>query len=521
MEKIKSNFFLVFWILLALGAMITIWFLPWRFQTNDDEIMMWLVSGAYTGTPESYAVFIHPILSWFFAQLYTFFPDITWYPLSWFVVIFLSYLGLVLSLRQIKIDFSGKNILSLFCLCLFLHFGLFLQFTLVAGIAGFSALLLLYTVGGRRTGVFYLFSLVLFACSIMIRWESFILISLGLGFYFLSFKPVHETLKYSKRILIPLLVLAVLVGSKIYWENQSQYADFVRYNEARAAVSDHPVSYKLISEDKLDSDSKWFFFSQWMLEGDYLSIKELRERKSELDADLLAVDQLFHSLHRLILVTRAEAFKSIFSLILIGLYLYRFKASAKSLIFLVSWMAFFLVFNLFFILNGRVVILFFLPFLFPLVLEPVQKFEGRKSAQALATLIVLLFGYHLFNFFGEARAREIMREEFLSLTAKLPKGSLLVMEGYKENYLGINYSMNYPVPLLCLGWISQSPFQQKKLQKLDLMQVADAKEYYLLGVDANEEFFFPDYMNYLGENYYLEKKTEEANFILFHYTRNP
>lgn len=520
MEKIKSNSFLLFWSFLGLGAMITIWFLPWRFQVNDDVIMMWLVSGAYTGTPESYAVFIHPILSWIFSKLYTIVPIIPWYPLTWFMVMYMSYLGLILTLSQIKMGSNGKSILSLLCLYLFLHFGLFLQFTLVAGTAGFSGLLLFYIASGKRIGALYFFSLVLFTFSIMIRWESFVLILLGYGFYLLCFKSGAETLKNSRHILIPLLVLVIFVGSKMMWEKQSEYADFVHYNEARGAVSDHPVTYKLILEDKLASSSEWFFFSHWMMEEHTLTIEQLKERKSELDSELLTVDQVINSLYRLVLVARTEAFKSTFSFILIGIYLFRLKASKKSLIFLAAWLSFFLLFNHFFVLNGRVVILFFLPFLFPLFLEPAQKPIDKKITQVLFSLLVLFFGYHLVNFFREARARGIMREEFVSLTAKLPAASLLVMEGYDENYLGVHYSMNNPVPFLSLGWISQSSFQQKKLEKYGLGKLAEAKEFYLLGVDEDEEFFFPEYMDNLNGNFRLVSKTELDKFILFHFTKS-
>lgn len=111
-----------------------------------------------------------------------------------------------------------------------------------------------------------------------------------------------------------------------------------------------------------------------------------------------------------------------------------------------------------------------------------------------------------------------MQIEFLSLTKSIPNESLLVIEGYPENFLGINYTLDKPVPFLSLGWISKSPFQKKKLKNLNLGHISDAKEYYLLGVDINKEFFFTDYMYYLGRNYILESKIEEDNFIRFHFS---
>lgn len=518
MEKIRPNSFLLFWSLLALGAMTLIWFLPWRFQVNDDEIMMWLVSGAYTGTPESYAVFIHPILSWAFSKLYTLAPSIPWYPLTWFLVIWLSFLGLIFTLHQRRSSYNENNILLLLCLSLFLHFTLFLQFTIVAGISGISGLLLLFSGKGEKNKRLVIFSFFLLSISILIRWESFVLVFLGFGFFYFIFYSRPGILNALRFFLFPCILLVIFLGSKIIWEQQSEYHDFIQYNKARAAVSDHPITYQLSLDNKLKIESKWFFFSQWMMEDNSYSLLELESRKAELDAELYSSKQFGNSLLRLIRVMKTEAFKSIFSGIIIAFFLFNYKVSKKSIVFLVLWLLFFVVFNHFFILNGRVVVLFFLPFLFPLFLEPIRRFIGKMTSIVSSFLIIILFTFHFVNFFHEAQARKIMQIEFLSLTKSIPNESLLVIEGYPENFLGINYTLDKPVPFLSLGWISKSPFQKKKLKNLNLGHISDAKEYYLLGVDINKEFFFTDYMYYLGRNYILESKIEEDNFIRFHFS---
>jgi hypothetical protein len=135
MEKIGARSLFRFWAILGLLAMIVIWFLPWRFQTNDDELMMWLVSGAYTGTPESYAVFIHPILSWYFSKLYTFFPSVPWYPLSWFAVMYLSYLVFLNLVWKKNSELIMKQIWSLFLFAFLIHFTFSLQFSIVSAFA--------------------------------------------------------------------------------------------------------------------------------------------------------------------------------------------------------------------------------------------------------------------------------------------------------------------------------------------------------------------------------------------------
>lgn len=519
MEKVSATQFVRIWAVLGLLALILIWFLPWRFQTNDDELMMWLVSGAYTGEPESYAVFIHPILSWIFAKLYTVFPEIPWYPLTWFGLIYGSYLALILSLRKGIVDLNYRNILALFSLLLFLHFGLFPQFTIVSGIATFSGLLLLSKINTMKSANLVFLALALITASILIRWESTLLILIVFIFFRLNFMPLSDILSLVKLVVAPSLLLLVLVGVKIGWEKQSEYADFVSYNRARAAVSDHPVSYNFIKNEKYEIGSPWFFFSQWMMEDDGIDVQELHNKKEELDAENNSYNQISNSLERLITVMKEEAFKSSFSLLLIFYYFYSFKFSSKSLIFLSFWACFFLVFNHFFILNGRVVILFVLPILFPLILVPTQRKVEKIPFITIVAFLLLLFGYHLANFSALSKARLIMQNEYKSLIERVPEQAVIVLEGYKENHLGIDYTLKNSVPLLSLGWISKSPFQQKKLKHSGLAQLSDASEFYLIGVDVNNQYFFPMYMNYLGGNFQLENKIELENFILFHYIK--
>ena len=107
--------------MLAGIAVLTVSFLPWRFQLNDDMIMMWLVRGDYSGQPESYAVFIHPILSWTFAELYTLIPGVNWYPLTWFLVMYSSFLVFVNGIHTHLPKYLA-TFLSLLLLAFFIHF---------------------------------------------------------------------------------------------------------------------------------------------------------------------------------------------------------------------------------------------------------------------------------------------------------------------------------------------------------------------------------------------------------------
>ena len=254
-----------------------------------------------------------------------------------------------------------------------------------------------------------------------------------------------------------------------------------------------------------------------MMEDEHISLVDLKERKAELDREFFSLDQVYSSFSRLISVFKVEAFKSVFSIVLILFYFYVCGLTTKSILFASSWLLFFLIFNHFFILNGRVVVLFFLPFFFPLLNSSFLDQLPKKSFYSIIIILLLLFSYHVNNFLKEAKGRQIMQNEYLALLEMLPENALIVIEGYKENYLGVTYSMENPVPLFSLGWISKSPFQQKRLKQIGLNQLADAADFYLIGVDVNDQYFFPDYMNYINEGFILKSKTELENFILFNY----
>jgi hypothetical protein len=518
MEKIGARSLFRFWAILGLVALVVIWFLPWRFQTNDDELMMWLVSGAYTGTPESYAVFIHPLLSWIFSKLYTVFPEVRWYPLTWFSVMYLGYFGLLKVLFQSKSQSLSNMVLATILLCLVIHFTLFMQFTIVSGFAALAGFSLIISFIRRQKSSLLLLIFILLSISILIRWESFVLV--GLGFFgYLIF--LNSRILRARIFFLFSILLLFLTGffSKTILENSSSYSSFVSYNQARAAVSDHPVTFRYLTENKISMDSKWFYFSHWMMDDDQISIAELEERRKKLNSELFTLPQIKSSFLRSYQVARTEVFKSVFSIIIIIYFFLSGYDIKKKVFFFSCWATFFLVFNHFFVLNGRVIILFIFPFLMALI---ASRFNLRSKFYI--PIIIFLFGLtgvHLWNFQEEARGREVMRDEFLSLQSDIPINSLVILEGYKENYLGIHYSQKNPVPFISFGWISKSPFQKKALARLGLSSILGAQDFYFFGVNINEEFFFEDYMNFKStEKYILMEEIKSNNWFRLYFEKS-
>jgi len=268
---------------------ILIWFLPWRFQTNDDELMMWLVSGAYTGTPESYAVFIHPLLSWLFSKLYTFFPAIPWYPLTWFGVMYLSY---VVFLRLVWERKSVSLVNQIWCLFLFaflIHFSFFLQFSIVSAFAASAGLVArtLKSKGSKFQLRFYWTDLLL-VIAFLIRHEVPFLILAGL--------IVLNLIINQRRILfasvIPIFFLVFSFSFTQFWIRELGHSDFQELNKLRSSIFDDPV-LQLMKEGFKDENPALYYFANGLIDyhNDDLTIEKLSMWKKRLNQDRLTLYQ--------------------------------------------------------------------------------------------------------------------------------------------------------------------------------------------------------------------------------------
>jgi hypothetical protein len=514
----KSKKSLKVWAGLSFLVFVGIWFLPWRFATNDDLIMMWLVSGAYTGTPEAYAVFIHPFLSWALSRLYGFYPTIHWYPIFWFVTLYLSFVAIVLSVINSSISASWQRLLLFSVLILWIHFSFFLQFTVVAGAAGFSGFLVFEKNTQHKSKAYSIVALVLMCCSILIRWESFVLIALGFGVYLVFFqtKQVLST-KFKSYLPILFLFLGFFLADYLCVTN-STYSDFNDYTKARAAVFDHPAFHLLKIENRLDFGSDWFFFSYAMMDGNDIDIARLTSFKHQLDETLYSGRQIVKSLERLRENMRFQNFKAAFSLIFCLIFLFVYRKKSHKYFFLLFWIGFMLVFNHFFIVNPRVYILFFLPILFPIIFN--GDFPNLRTPIFLFIYLLLssLLLIHIVNLSADVKRRRLIANEVDRLIKDLKVDQLIIFEGPYQHLLPMHYNPSNPAPFISMGWISKSPFQIKALNKFGMDKLEGNSEFYALGLDVDDDYYLDDYMSFLGYNYYLKSKTMgQGELILFHY----
>lgn len=271
-----ENQFVIFWGSLGAIALLVIWHLPWRFQVNDDEVMMWLVSGSYTGTPESYAVFLHPILSWIFSLVYQLAPGIHWYPVAWFIIMLFSYLVLIFQIQTRIPRGIDRHIWALFVFAFFVHFLFFLQFSIVsafAGTVGFAGRLNLAGEKGKNW-FSYQNSDLLILVGFLIRPEVALLF-IG-GILLLNMLVFRDPSVYMKIFLPGITCMLGILFSHI-WITAAGLTEFQRINTLRSQVFDHPV-LQLHKDDFKLNEPDLYYFSNGLI--DFGNSPDLSEKLS-------------------------------------------------------------------------------------------------------------------------------------------------------------------------------------------------------------------------------------------------
>ncbi len=508
----------LFWLASASIGMLISWFGPWRFQTNDDIIMMWLVSGAYTGEPEGYAVFMHPSLSWVLSELYKFSLGFNWYAFLWYTIIWLSNYSLVKWSAFIDVDSALRRIVLGIALILSLHFCLFLQFTIVAGWAGFIGALCLFRLSKRESFSLDLLGFTLIFLGFLVRWEAVLVeLFLLMVFYWASMNLSLKNWLF-RAIGITLLFLGVFASKTIY-EESGQYAEYVAFNKARSSVLDHPVYYHISREEKLPVDSEWRFFSAWMIDSLELDIADLNEARLELNQQRWELKYFWKSIERLITVLKTELFKSAFGIILIVLFFLSSLSPKVKTYFGLIWLLFFLAMNYWFVLQGRVIILFLIPFIGILLLS-------NRSVKILSwpTYILsfcwVLLSLHIINAYRGQVIREEIQDEYLSLVKDVHGLNPIFIENLYEFNLPMNFDSDNLVPTLSYGWISKSPFQKKAYELRGFRNLKNLQQFSLLNFKNQETPIFPLYMKKLQEeSFELIDYQETGNFDFFTFRR--
>ncbi|WP_268035843.1 hypothetical protein [Algoriphagus sp. PAP.12] len=465
------------WQVFGVIGIVMVVFLPWRFQVNDDELMMWLVSGAYTGKPETYAVFIHPLLSGAFSKLYGFFPAVPWYPLSWFLILSISYIFWV----NLVFEKFKKGPLLYFWNLIFLvsiiHFAFFLQFSIIATIAicvGLAYRLWKSTNLDKKWWMIYKADfLILFAY--FIRAEVALLM---IAAVFLSSIVFHSRENLKSVWAIPILILTIGFGSSVFLVKKLGMEEFETINQLRSKVFDNPV-LQLNKSYWKEKDPELYYFANGLQDFNGMDLnasklenwlKDLNQSRWGLISNgfyarafwtYIYQEHFFLGLWGLLIcfsiLTRAKNTLIIFGLIILGFAIlapfYLLKIQIYSLAF------YFLLLSQF---NFQ---------------KPSSHFPLFGIRFIVATLIFSL-GYHFRSFM---KAKENIPENDLIMMTE----TLLEQEGNTDLFLAtenkhyLNHVFDKPIPFKFLGWGTLlEVYQPKKTRKLKKAFLLDENTYF-------------------------------------------
>ena len=210
--------------------------LPFRFEENDDVVMLLLASGNYTGNFESNLVFINPIYGGLVTFLYKSIKGVEWYTLLFLLFHLLSLSILTYKTLNFNIPSFFKGVLLLFFSVVSLNFVMYLQFTTVALMLCLSAILMILN-SNKRISMFLGVGLIIL--SSLIRAEIVLLMLAAsipyLMFTFLKLKKFKKALFSILLLIIPLV--SIQLRDEILISNE--WKEATKYNRLRAEVTDN------------------------------------------------------------------------------------------------------------------------------------------------------------------------------------------------------------------------------------------------------------------------------------------
>jgi hypothetical protein len=440
-----------YWSILGALALIMIAFLPWRFQVNDDELMMWLVSGAYTGKPETYAVFIHPILSFALAKLYSLCPQIPWYPVFWFALAYFAYFTLLQVIEREFVAKRMKIVFFLFAFAILIHFSFFLQFSIIASLCVCAGLA--NRISKKKlhnhSGNYWMLSDILIIVGFLIRTEVAILI---LAASFLYFLILSHQKAWMLATLYPLIFVLLFQGITFLWPKSEPLQDFIEHNQLRSQVFDHPF-LQLEKDRFINSEPELYYFSNGLIDfsENQLTQEKLIEWKQMLDD--LRWEALSFSFYQKSVETFIQNER--FVLALMGLFLLftLFTNLKKGLkLFLVILLGL-IVLAPFYLIKIQIYILLFLLFFTLMLLDREDGVFQKWPFLIFQSILSIVIVFHCYSF-------SLSHHNISSGTELQEKLNELKRNGFDEiiiageNKYYLELIFESPLPFKIMGWAS-------------------------------------------------------------------
>ena len=234
---------------LSLAAFLLIYkWIPVVYSTNDDRMIAEIVSGKFTGTPESYGIQMTYGYTWFLSQLYRWMGSFNWYGILLIGVQIFSFGAVLYRLQSFCERFRDKAVLLLTVvgvyLAAYLKVYVQLTYTTTAAFVGFAAIF--WYASSKTDWKNILMTGLLANIAFCIRPNVFYLLLPATGLIYLwklMDRKDHKKLK----VAAPFLILAVTLG--LFLTDHAAYEkdgwkEFREFFQLRTDVYDY---YDLLS----------------------------------------------------------------------------------------------------------------------------------------------------------------------------------------------------------------------------------------------------------------------------------
>ena len=224
------------------------------FTTPDDPRYIALVSGAYTGIPEKELVFVGSILGEIEAKLYSYFPNLEWYSIVYYLFALSAFATILWQTLISDWNKLKKMAVAMLVLTTQVYLSLTPQSTTLATQLGFTSFLLLYSKhGGRKK---YWLSMLLFFFATQVRFmAAFIPYMIACPLFLKNTELKSLQWWKDKSWLIGIILVAVVsLGVDKYIYRSEEWKTFNDINYARGYMADNPMAVAYSSEIKNEED---------------------------------------------------------------------------------------------------------------------------------------------------------------------------------------------------------------------------------------------------------------------------
>ena len=511
---------------------------PIAYDTNDDILIVQLLSGYIGGVPQEFPVYSNVILGLLFRYLFNINNQINWVVIFYLVIDFLSIWSLIYTFLSARINllskFFGITVIFLFNI----YFLSALTYTTISAISSLAGLLAINSMILEKKTVFssqYWTGLVFLIIGCLIRFEAAcMVVLLFIPLVIFNLKQFLNNRKAVLCILLPALIISTsILFNHYYLVSHPAWYDYVQYNKIHQQLRDTPRSQSLEKSVTLQQSVEWsqndtYLFTYWFnLDQQVVSESKMRSLVTQISNWNSDISETLNALKSTLLNFPTLDFLY-FSLACFIVFLLSSRKSkslfcALLIIFILSFV--FIILSWGYKLPPRVCIPMLFTFSILVLLLPAWNEKNcysvipNETSRIIFTsgifmvVILLFFGRHLFSRPFEQKQEFTARHEYYDkilteINSQYSKGiftenSLVLAPDASFPFFSMNpYSIDFPkVDILSGGWNSFSPLYDAQFKQHDLsiepVSYIDEPDLYILSYSMMmsnvEQFYFEHY----------------------------